>query len=223
MNNERGNATFYLIWLLGLTALLFFFVINISKVFFASEQATNAAEHASLAATDVVYDAVNEAVSDFDSHPIHGPLFFASHGLKSLKDIIEKRKLEIRSSDANITDSEAQIIAINEVLSEEIPQNKELHDLVKSHLEKTDTIFAIQSVASQNIISNGAKDNNASIKYFNSDERIEVDAEADSKLTSFQGFFEKSLKEISKTGQGPEVPFVKYLNGWSDREIPLDF
>ncbi|MCM3719804.1 Tad domain-containing protein [Fictibacillus phosphorivorans] len=222
MNNERGNASFYLIWLLGLTALLFFFVINISKIFFASETATNAAEQASLAATDVVYDAINNAVMEFDSHPIHGPLFFTSHGLKSLQDVIEERKIELRSTKPSLTDSRAQIIAMNEILSDEIPQIDALNDKVKSHLESPNTIAALKFAVEQNISNNKAISEGNSIIYFNNDERIEINAKVNPKLTSFQNFFKKSVDTLRKNGQGPRIPFVKYLDDWSNQVILLD-
>jgi hypothetical protein len=49
VQNEKGNAAFYLLWLLGIVAIIFVLTINIIKVYVVKEHANLAVEQAALA------------------------------------------------------------------------------------------------------------------------------------------------------------------------------
>lgn len=66
LQEERGNAALFMIGLLSIMMVLFVFVFNLSKIFAVKEEANTTAQQASLAATSVLYDQLDEAIEEYE-------------------------------------------------------------------------------------------------------------------------------------------------------------
>ena len=56
VGNDRGNSAFYLIWILGISAVIFVLVVNIAKVYLVKQKAATDAQQAAFAGTVVLLD-----------------------------------------------------------------------------------------------------------------------------------------------------------------------
>ena len=62
LNNERGNSAFYIIWLLGISAVIFVIVVNIAKVYVVKQHAATRTQQAAFAGTVVLLEATQEGI-----------------------------------------------------------------------------------------------------------------------------------------------------------------
>ena len=117
LKNEKGNAVIFLLWLLGIVAIIFVLTINIVKVYIVKEHANLAVEQAALAGTSVLLEKTKEAIEEFDSKP--DLLYLADRDLQRLADggrgvgdLIEEKKLNYMAG--GMDESNAYIKAANE-------------------------------------------------------------------------------------------------------------
>ncbi|MDF1511675.1 hypothetical protein PZE06_26760, partial [Robertmurraya sp. DFI.2.37] len=62
LDNERGSGVILTIFSFAIVGIMLILVLNIAMVFTKKEQALIAAEHASIAATSVVYEKIDSVV-----------------------------------------------------------------------------------------------------------------------------------------------------------------
>src|SRR4051794_38793137 len=67
IREEKGSITLLTLGLLGVMALLFAVLLNLVKVYAVKQQASTAAQQASLAATSEIYRVVTKAIQDTDN------------------------------------------------------------------------------------------------------------------------------------------------------------
>lgn len=98
LRNERGNISLFILGLLSVMMIMFVILLNLSKVFVVKEHASSNAEQASLSATSVVYEKVEQAIEDYDNQ-------MASIKNKKIQDLQE----EIDGWEEKIEDQEDKL------------------------------------------------------------------------------------------------------------------
>ncbi|MDI3311265.1 MAG: hypothetical protein QJR05_07530, partial [Thermoanaerobacterium sp.] len=123
VKNEKGNAAFYLLWLLGIVAIIFVLTINIVKVYVVKEHANLSVEQAALAGTAVLLEKTKESVEAFDTSI--DPLYLIQSSLqkkldhnKSVGELIEDKKKNYMNN--GVHEADAYIKAANEILPERL-------------------------------------------------------------------------------------------------------
>lgn len=214
-NNERGATSFYAIWLLLVTAVLLVLIVNIVKVYAAKEQASVSAEQAALAATDVVYESVRDAIDQYDSDAVEGII-----SRKKLKDKIKEKKKDVLRRLPGFTESEAEREAIDQVLSAELrkPSHGRLRHDIFAALQHA--ITDVKRTAKEMIEENGGKvTNKTTILYFNDDARIEITSEVHYEESTFGSYITGSGGDLPQKAVGPKIDFVLHLNAWHHRTL----
>src|SRR5699024_11885477 len=108
---------FYMVWLLGIVALIFLIAINIANVFVTGAQSSNISEQAAIAGTSVVVDETKTAIEQFDDNPLS--ISTREHrDMKPLAAVIEEKKKRYKQT--GLSASQAYIKALKDVLPEEI-------------------------------------------------------------------------------------------------------
>jgi hypothetical protein len=219
LSNEKGNIALLTLGLMSVMIIMFLFLTNFVKVFSIKEQASTNAQQASLAATSVVYEEVDEAIDEYEMTLIaNGKKIFEG---ESLSERIDKRQDQY----TDVSQNEAHIKATDEVISEELSgiglNQKILNDILLDHLTSSQTIEEIKYEVADVISSNRGTVANSDI-YYMDDSQITVKTSSKYKAVKFDSFIPDDKRDINQTGTGPEISFVKYLDGWDDLTIHLD-
>ncbi|HHW38077.1 MAG TPA: hypothetical protein GXX18_12715 [Bacillales bacterium] len=202
ITNERGSGVILTIFCFAIVGIMLILVLNITMAFTKKEQASIAAEHASLAATSAIYDKVNDVINS------HVKIIEVEDGIDILEPLIDKvdaRKASLSSS--GLSSNEIHIRAVNEVLVAEIPddpvlRSKLIHAVSSAKVGIPDII--------RNIInSNGGKDADPVWKF--KDCQIVVEAKTEFKAANQEEITFASDQDISQVGTGPEIPFLEIL------------
>ncbi|OCA80720.1 hypothetical protein F7984_01720 [Pradoshia sp. D12] len=228
--NEDGSTTLFILGMLSVMMIMFIVLYNYAKVYAVKEQAFTSSQQASLAATAEFYDRVWNLVAEFDGtdeENLPQPDPDSEDALEvnpitklKIKEMVERKKTELANSYPEKSTNEVHIMAIDEVLSEELSSGlgkKRLKEILIDNYEhsiKAGTVAKAKEV----ILANDGKLEKAQIRLFK-DNRIYVRAanefEGQGKL--FDGFKEK----LFQTGAGPEIGFLSYLDGINDETIQL--
>ncbi len=116
IHNQRGNSFFYIIWLLGIVAILLLIIVNMAKVYVTKAQANTAVEQSALAGTAVLLKATKEVVTNFDEDPLAAVPQKALDGGKSLQDLIDEKQKEFQQQ--GMVETSAYLSALNDILPE---------------------------------------------------------------------------------------------------------
>lgn len=218
-SNEKGNIALLTLGLMSIMIIMFLFLTNFVKVFSLKEQASTNAQQASLAATSVVYEEVDEAIDEYE-------MTLIANGKKilegeSLSERINKRQEQY----SDLSQNEAHVKAVDEVLSEELSghglNSKVLNDILIDHLTSNQTLESLKYEVADIIASNKGTVPN-SVIYYMEDSQIRVKTSSKYKAIKFDSFIPDDQRDINQTGTGPEISFVEYLTGWSDITIELN-
>ncbi|ESU34318.1 hypothetical protein G3A_01715 [Bacillus sp. 17376] len=208
VRNERGNAVFFMVWLLGVVAIIFLIVLNLAKVFIVKEHANLSVEQAALAGTAAIIERTKEAVSQFDS----GPESVAQRvldGGKSIGEMIEEKEADYIASGASKSD--AYIKAANEIL----PPRLQIHPLLKISFRNrlgndSSDLYGIASAAIQEIIAaNEANIEDTEILVDEDDWRLEVKSTATFQSISDNKYIQNILADIPQRGYGPSLAYLE--------------
>lgn len=202
IRNERGSGVILTIFSLAIVGIMLILVLNITMAFTKKEQASIAAEHASLAATSAIYDEVNDVVNS------HVKIMGVEDGIDILEPLIDKvnaRKASLNSS--GLSSNEIHIQAVNEVLVAEIPDDPILKVKLKHAVSraKADVPAIIKDI----IDANGGKDADPVWKF--RDYQIVVEAKTEFKAANQEKIIFASDQDIPQVGTGPEIPFLETL------------
>ncbi|MFZ2464087.1 MAG: pilus assembly protein TadG-related protein [Caldibacillus thermoamylovorans] len=219
--DERGNASFYIIWIVFIMGLMLVLIINICGVFVTKQQASNAAEQASIAATDVLYDGIREAVSDYDQYQIQK--FLEANQLGVFPEE-QKLSYKIDQQETNLlavgySRNEAAIQAIDQVVEAELPGLDEMLETYITDKIRT-KLTDIRQVAADVIQRNNGDTSKSEITVFK-DERVQVKAVVHFEGQEQEKFLRKIVSDIPQKGSGPKLDFVHRL-GWGEATYPLD-
>lgn len=202
ITNERGSGVILTIFSFAIVGIMLILVLNITMAFTKKEQASIAAEHASLAATSAIYGEVNDVVNS------HVKIIEVEDGIDILEPLIDKVKArEASLSSSGLSSNEIHIQAVNEVLMAEIPDDP----ILKSKLfhavsaAKADIPAIIKDI----IDSNGGKDADPVWEF--RDYQIVVEAKTEFKAVNQDEIIFASDQDISQVGTGPEIPFLETL------------
>ncbi|PLS15390.1 hypothetical protein CVD28_24010 [Bacillus sp. M6-12] len=208
LNNERGNATFYLLWLLGIVALIFVITINIVKVYIVKEQANLSVEQAALAATAVLLEKTDYAVKEFESS---SPESAAQMMLdrKSISQLIEEKKAEYMNSGKD--EATAYIKAANEILPSRLVLYPTLKSAFRTSLGASEAeISSIVAPEVQEIISqNNANADDTTIEFSTEKWRIEIKSTATFESIADNKYISYFLRDIPQKGYGPVLEYIE--------------
>lgn len=211
IKNERGNGLILTIFNFAVVGIMLILIVNLILVFTKKEQASNAAEQASFAATAVVYEEVNKVVESYVK--IIGIDEEGIEILKPLREIVEEKEREIRSTEQGLSNNETHIMAVNNVLMEEIDNEPLLKAQILSALDSAKS--KIPTVVKETIGKNHGKESPSDYQYYlNEDYRIEVIAATEFEVVNHNGVTFGSNQDIVQKGSGPVMEFVTKV-GWS--------
>lgn len=223
VKNERGNASFYLIWMTFILGLMLILVMNIADVFLVNQQASIGAEQASIAATDVVFEAVRDAVDDYDDYLEEK--FYLTAAIGEIFQIEWTLGYRINEKEQDLLHSgysanEAAIEAVDSVVTSHLPgDDGKLKDFIIQEIgNKTPTI---RSVVSSVISSNKGDTTNAKVTLFKEESgsfsvgssfHVEVVSSKEFKGTEFQSFISSVEEDMKQVSLGPTIDFAKKLH-----------
>ncbi len=221
VQNEKGNVMIFFLSSFFIMVIMFLVVLNFTKVFAVKQQASNAAEQASFAATAVIYELTMEGVRNYDrSIPGQAERVLAG---KTVAEKIGDRTGALQGSEPDLSYNEARLRAIDEVLSAELqsgPGSNKLNHEILSILQ-WNGIDEIRAVVNETVGTNGGGSDATSVVLFSPDYRVEVKTSSEFKGLEINHIFAGLIKHISQTGKGPEAAFLKELDGWSRKTIEI--
>ncbi len=202
ITNERGSGVILTIFCFAIVGIMLILVLNITMAFTKKEQASIAAQHASLAATSAIYDEVNDVVNS------HVKIIEVEDGIQILEPLIDKvndRKASLSSS--GLSSNEIHIRAVNEVLVDEIPDDPILEIELKHAV--TAAKADIPVIIRDTIDANGGKDADPVWEF--KDYQIVVEAKTEFKAANQEEVIFAVDEDISQVGTGPQIPFLETL------------
>ncbi|MDE3840777.1 hypothetical protein C0966_15995 [Bacillus methanolicus] len=209
VQNEKGNAAFYLLWLLGIVAIIFVLTINIVKVYVVKEHANLAVEQAALGGTAVLLEKTEEAVEEFDTSIDLQSI--AQKGLdgRSVGELIEEKKKEYMDNGAD--EADAYIKAANEIL----PDKLQKYPLLKYEFTKrfgssaSEIPEKVRSTVQDIIIENKANTEDTEIEFSQEKWRLEIKSTTTFESISDHKFISKFFKDIPQEGYGPSLKYME--------------
>ncbi|KAB2330090.1 hypothetical protein [Bacillus mesophilum] len=225
LNNERGNAAIFMLWLLGIVAIIFVLTINIVKVYIVKEHSSLSAEQAALAGTAVLIENTAQAIENYERNPNY-LLIREIHELaegKSYSEQIEDKKNQYLSSGSD--ESTAYIKAVNEVLTQErLIENGFLKQELRRELSETKAgAEALVRSAVMNVInSNHARTEDTEISFSLDKWRVEVESTVRFESVSDNKYISRFIEDIPQKGYGPTLAYMEnvYASGMNFPELP---
>ncbi|MEH7883194.1 hypothetical protein V7654_02610 [Bacillus sp. JJ1609] len=208
LRNERGNAVFFMLWLLGIVAILFLIVLNLAKVFIVKEHASLSVEQAAIAGTAAIIEKTKEAVKDFDSGPGSVAQRVLNEG-KSIEVLITEKESDYLSGGAS--EADAFIKASNEVLPEQLDKHPLLKIAFRNRLgNDSSDLYAVATADIQDIIdANQANMEDTEILFDEDDWRLEVKSTATFQSISDNKYIQNFLAKIPQRGYGPSLSYLE--------------
>ena len=165
VSNERGNSVFYIIWLLGISAVIFVIVINIAKVYVVKQQASTATQQAAFAGTIVLLEVTQEGIENFDSDLTKSAT--QKYWMEESPFKIKLMKKWMNWSLQDIDLQLAYIKAYNEVLPEKIKKHPQFKKEMKETFQDSDLSGKLLSTVQSTIMANeaNAEDVEVSVRY----------------------------------------------------------
>ncbi|PUB16779.1 hypothetical protein [Paenisporosarcina sp. OV554] len=207
LNNERGNSAFYIIWLLGISAVIFVIVVNIAKVYVVKQHAATATQQAAFAGTVVLLEATQEGIESFDSDLTKSASQKEIDKGKSIQDQIDEKVDEFVAQDEDL--QLAYIKAYNEVLPEKIKKHpqfkKEMEDTLRDSGLSGKLLSAVQST----ITANEANADDVEVLLSDSKWRVEVTADATYKTITDGTYLKSFTSDIKQKGVGPSLEYLE--------------
>lgn len=210
MKNEKGNSAFYLIWILGISAVIFVIVVNIAKVYLVKEQAATATQQAAFAGTVVLLEATSEGIENFDSDLVKSATQKLDDEGKSIEDQVNEKVEEFMNS------GEDRQLAYIQAYNAVLPKKMSKHPLFKAEMEDTfrDSGLGgrLLSAVQTTIIDNEANADDVVVVLSDTKWRVEVIADA-TYTTVTDGTYLKSFKsDIKQKGAGPSLNYLASIS-----------
>lgn len=229
LNNERGNAAIYMLWLFGIVAIIFVLTINIVKVYIVKEHSSLSVEQAALAGTAVLIEKTSRAIENYETNP--NPAYVAVRAVhelgegKKISELIETQKNNYISS--GYDESDAYIKAVNRVLSESRLNwngflKKELRDELSDSASGAEYLVrpAVMSV----IEKNNAREEDTEVSFSSDKWRVEVKSTVRFESVSDNKFISTFIEDIPQRGYGPTLAYIErvYTGTIDYPEIPAE-
>lgn len=203
VNNEKGSAAIYLLWLMTVLIVLTVIIVNIARVYAVKQQASTAAQLGAFAATSEILFATEEVIKDFDT------AMMAALGAdyEPLWDDIVERKEELMATEAG--EQEAYIKALNEILPGNMgnPILKDLFQLAYQGNLSTKINQTVKEVIREN------EGNEEHVEILISDEHYRVEVKTDATFDSITDgkLINEFSKDIPQKGYGPQLDYLQFI------------
>lgn len=214
LREEKGSITLLTLGLLGVMALLFAVMLNLVKVYAVKQEASNAAQQASLAATSEIYRVVEKAIQDTDNAGLFcpGPVGVALNlWPKTIAEQIQDKKWQLSGQYPSWTDRELELEAIDLVLTETLPDLR--YFCLKEQIvqELNTSTSTIKQAILDTVGSNGAEPVGTVID-INSRHQVEVKTSSEYRAYKYDEWIPDNRRNISQRGLGPELKFLQHVN-----------
>ncbi|SEU05332.1 Putative Flp pilus-assembly TadE/G-like [Salinibacillus kushneri] len=207
IRDEKGNASIFLLWLLGIVALLFVIIINITKVFLVGSEASYTAQQAALAGSSVYIKESKAAIEEFDNHLAASIDFRLNHGGKSLGELVNDKQDAYEGT--GLSTDQAYIKALNDVLPSEISSHILLKNTFKDHLQNSYFSSSVFN-AVQSIINDSEKTNPEDTSFVLSDSEWRLEVKSSVTFKSIASERIPFIKgEIPANGHGPKLIYLE--------------
>ncbi|MDW2879572.1 MULTISPECIES: hypothetical protein [Bacillaceae] len=206
LKNENGNTTIFMISFFGIFTLMFMLIANFANVLIEKQHASNNADQASIVASGILLEALDEAIDEYD-RAILEQLLEGEIEPEKLRDKVND-EIQGLSSD-QYSETEKRHIAINNVLKRELPGNGLLESKISSSLAGArDQIMTEVQI---NILNNNGKVEETTIS-LNDKNRIEVNTSTRYEAVKFDEYLSENQRYIKQTGQGPSFDFLEAMS-----------
>jgi len=209
LSNDRGNSAFYLIWIIGISAVIFVIVVNIAKVYVVKQHAATATQQAAFAGTVVLLEATQEGIQNFDSDLTKSAAQKVIDKGKSIEDQIDEKVDEFVAQDEDL--QLAYIKAYNLVLPEKIKKHpqfkKEMEDTFRDSGLSGKLLSAVQST----ITANEANADDVEVMLSDTKWRVEVTADATYKTITDGTYLKSFTSDIKQKGIGPSLQYLESI------------
>ncbi len=220
VQNEQGNVALFVIGILSVMAILFVFVFNLAIIFSVKEESSTTAQQASLAATSVLYDQIDQAIIEYENEIIG----IVDSYPETIEEKIDQKKIDIQS-DSRFVDysaNERSLEAVDLVLVQELNSGIGRH-LLASKLESEiehEIIKNMKVAAKETILNNGGNLEGATMKIVNG--QVHVKASNTVKPTTFNGYFQGITEQLFQSSAGPKIDFLEEIPYFNVGTIKLD-
>jgi hypothetical protein len=187
-----------------MSLIMFTLLFNMSTIFVDKEVASNSAQQASIAATEVVYDEMKEAIRLYDLSITHlyNPVYISPQ--------VNEEEAYLRSAHPEWSDSEVRFNAIDRVLDRNIPGNGELYSYVNLGLVQAQS--KIPEIVGEILEDNGAVRSGSVVTFLTSDLRIEVETSVRYQSETFGlEFLDTHTDEVTQTAQSRRIAFAEVM------------
>ncbi|EPD51310.1 hypothetical protein MHH33_15485 [Paenisporosarcina sp. FSL H8-0542] len=208
LSNERGNSAFYIIWLLGISAVIFVIVINIAKVYVVKQQASTATQQAAFAGTIVFLEVTQKGIENFDSDLTKSTAQKKEDG-ESIQDQIDHKVDELVSQDVDL--QQAYIKAYNEVLPEKLRKHPQFEIEMKETFRDSGLRGKLLSAVQSTITANEANADDFEVLLSDTKWRVEVTADATYKTITDGTYLQPFTSDIKQKGVGPSLKYLEYI------------
>jgi hypothetical protein len=209
VQNEKGNAAFYLLWLLGIVAIMFVLTINIVKVYVVKEHANLSVEQAALAGTAVLLEKTKESVEAFDTSIDLQSIAQKELDGRSVEMLIEDKKKNYMNNGND--EGDAYIKAANEIL----PERLQKYSLLKYEFTKrfgssaSEIPDKVRPTVQDIINENKANIEDTEINFSQDKWRLEIKSTATFESISDHKYISKFLEDIPQKGYGPTLKYLE--------------
>jgi len=203
IQNERGNAALYLIWLLGVIFLIFIIVINIVKVYVVKEQANTAVEQAAFAGTSVLIEKTKASIRTFDQSGSEESILQREIDGMSIESLLN----ETITQYSNLDSLDAFVKAANEILPSRISSYSGLkREFLSSFSDISHTVSpTVYTIIQEN------ESNTEDVEIYFSREywRLEIQSTVTFETISDRKWMPAFQEDILQKGYGPSLHYIE--------------
>ncbi|WP_067724817.1 Tad domain-containing protein [Oceanobacillus damuensis] len=227
LNNEEGNIALFVLGMLGFIMILFVFVMNMGMALAVKEQSATTAQQASMAASSVLYDEVQEIVFGFDYEGVLPEEDPEEDSDEVNNDEPEEEDLPFENLEEKInelavnfqgngrysgwSENEKKLQAFDQYLTDDLFPLPLIGQALKIKLQNSGIESAVIDMARNTIIQNGGVLDEAEL--WVKDDRIYVRAANEMEGASYNGFMSGIQENIFQESAGPEIEFIEFILG----------
>jgi hypothetical protein len=209
LSNDRGNSAFYLIWIIGISAVIFVIVVNIAKVYVVKQHAATATQQAAFAGTVVLLEATQEGIQNFDSDLTKSAAQKVIDEGKSIEDQIDEKVDEFVEQDEDL--QLAYIKAYNLVLPEKIEKHPQFKKEMEDTFRDSGLSGKLLSTVQSTIAANEANAESVEVLLSDTKWRVEVTADATYKTITDGTYLKSFTSDIKQKGIGPSLQYLESI------------
>ena len=205
LDNEKGSAAIFLLWIMTVIIVLTLIIVNVAKVYAVKQQASTAAQLGAFAATSEILFATEEAIKDFDEAMME--TLGEGEEYEALWDEIDERKNSYMASGSG--EERAYIKALNEMLPSRLG-----NPILKGFFNAKFRVDAALSTKIYNTVRTVVRENEGNEEHLEvviSKEKYRVEVKTDATYETIAGgeYINSFTKDIPQEGYGPELSFLE--------------